>query len=92
MFAEVSIQLMILFLNNIRNEKHLMILVAIAATITNTYASVQTTLSGRITDSVTGEALPGVSVYFPDLKLVRIPELMVLIKLKISRKSKYWFR
>ncbi|HNP98886.1 MAG TPA: carboxypeptidase-like regulatory domain-containing protein, partial [Bacteroidia bacterium] len=73
-------------------KKHLMILVAIAATITNTYASVQTTLSGRITDSVTGEALPGVSVYFPDLKtgtnsgidgtykIENLPQIKVLVQ------------
>lgn len=46
-----------------------MLLIAVcAATITTSYAIGKTTLTGKITDHKTGEALAGVSIYFPDLK------------------------
>jgi iron complex outermembrane receptor protein len=34
----------------------------------NEYAAGKTTLSGKVTDSKTGETLPGVTIYIPDLK------------------------
>lgn len=42
---------------------------AILATTVNLYAQKNTSLSGKITDQKTGEALIGVSIYFPDLKI-----------------------
>lgn len=49
-------------------KKIILIIVACVATITSSFAIGKTTLTGKITDHKTGEALPGVSIYFPDLK------------------------
>jgi len=61
--------------------------------IADNYSKEKTTLSGKITDSKTGEPLPGVAVYFPDLKtgtittadgsysLTNLPKTRVMIQI-----------
>jgi|WetSurMetagenome_2_1015567.scaffolds.fasta_scaffold06474_4 iron complex outermembrane recepter protein len=53
-----------------RNVKFSASLIAIAFFLfTGTRATAQNELSGRVTDKVTGEILPGATVFFPDLKI-----------------------
>ncbi len=61
----------------------------------HTYTPGKTTLSGKITDKNTGEPLPGVSIYIPDLKtgttsgldgsykLENLPQAIVLVKVSM---------
>ncbi len=70
----------------------IMLFVSILSYADNEYAIGKTTLSGKITDSRTGETLPGVTIYIPDLKtgtlsnvdgtykIENLPEAKVLIQ------------
>lgn len=53
---------------NLKMRKIILLIVLPAVTFLNSAAAGKTTLTGKITDRKTGEALPGVSIYFPDLK------------------------
>ena len=46
------------------------------------FLPVKTTLSGKITDKKTGESLPGVSVYLPDLKTGAISDINGMYKIE----------
>lgn len=62
------------------------------ASLTNIFALGKTTLSGKITDHETGEPLPGVAIYFPDLKTGTISGLDGTYKIENLPASKVRIR
>ena len=65
----------------------LLVIVLFTATI-SVFAQSITSLSGKIIDQKTGVSLPGVSVYFPDLKIGAVTDASGLYEIKNLPKTK----